>query len=207
MEDKNKFIDELLDSALAHRRKAVPSPGLEARILESVRAASSQRPSGGELWIFSRKGWITVAVAAAVFAIIAVAQIANRQHSPSARTSQAGNAVSAQATNKGIATNPEASPSASTMATIVSPKHTPRLKRVQPRRTETRHWPSQFPFPAPLSPEERALVQYVRETPPEVLAALFKEQSTAQHVELKSLKIPPLEIQPLAVGATRRESQ
>jgi hypothetical protein len=208
MEDKNKFIDELLDSALAHQRKAVPCPGLEARIMERVRAASNQRPSGGELWNLSGKGWIAVAVTAAVVIIIVFARVADRQHAPAARTPQADNAVSTRASNKNLVASREASPSASTMATIISPKHPPPRQREQLRRIKAAHWPAQFPSPAPLSKEEKALIRYVQETPPQVLgASLLEQQSSTEAVEIKPLEIPPLEIQPLAAGATTWESQ
>jgi hypothetical protein len=202
MEDKNQFIDELLDSALAHRRGAAPEPGLEARILEGVRAAARKRPSRGALWNFPAKGWMTVAVAAAVISVVAFVRMAERQRTPAAGTSQA---VNAHAMNNNL---PSATPSATALATIVEPKPTPPSERPKPRRIEAPRWPAQFPTPAPLSPEQKLLIQYVRETPPQVLATpLLKEQSSIQPLEVKPLKIQPIEIKPLELGSTQEEIQ
>ena len=196
MEDKNQFIDKLLDFALAHRRGAAPEPGLEIRILEGLRAAAHKRPSKGALWGFPAKGWITVAVTASVISVGAFVRIADRQPTPTARTSQA---VHAQPMNS----NPATPPSPTTLATAIRPKPTPPSERLKPRRTEAPRWPAQFPTPAPLSAEEKLLIQYVRETPPQVLATLrLKERCSIQPLEIKPLEIRPLEIKPLELGPT-----
>lgn len=200
MEDKNRFVDELLDSALAHRRGAAPEPGFEARILAALRAAARKRPDRSTWWSFPASAWITVAVAAAVISIVAVVRVTERQRAPATRTSQA---IHAQPTNSNLAT-----PSPATVATILKPKPAPRSERPRPRRIETPHWPAQFPTPAPLSPEQKLLIQYVRETPPQVLATpLLPERSSIEPLEIKSLEIRPIEIKPFGLGSTQEEIQ
>ncbi|MGH9535345.1 MAG: hypothetical protein ACRD2E_10855 [Terriglobales bacterium] len=47
-----------------------------------------------------------------------------------------------------------------------------RLRLAQLARPE-HHWPAVFPSPAPPTPEERALVEFIRTAPPKVVAAAF----------------------------------
>ena len=209
MEDKSKFIDALLDSALAHRRKAAPSPGLEARILEGVRTASGKGSSPGAVWHFPAEAWLaTAVVVAAVATIFIVARLGDRQHVASIQTPQARKTVSTQPPKESVAASPKAAQSAGDLPEVVNPKPPQPHKTRQARRAKASHWSAQFPTPAPLSPEEKALIRYVRETPPQVLATpLLKEQSSNHWLEIKPLKFPPLEIQPLSLGPNRAEEQ
>jgi hypothetical protein len=202
MEDKDRFVDELLDSALAQQRRAEPRAGLEGRILERVRAARSVRAS-------SRKRWIVEpALAAASVVLIGAIYVVRRPHSPPVQTPPNSNAVSAPAPAETLTASSGATPNADTSPRVAEAKRTVRHERKPARRVQEHHWPSQFPTPAPLSPEEKALVRYVRETPPQVLAQpIFKAGLTVQRVEIKPLKIAPLEIPPLAVGSTGEEIQ
>ncbi len=204
MENNNKFVEKLLDSALLHRTKPEPAPGLEARILERVRADAGEQSDRKKLWKF----WVAAVAAGAAVAMITMIYVANRSHSPAANTTQAGNAVPAPAPGEKPAANTEATLQPRSKEVVAAPMQAARRENKPARRAETRHWPSQFPTPAPLSPEEKALVQYVRGTPSEVLAAsLAQEKSAGQWLEIKPLKIPPLEIPPLSAAAARQESQ
>jgi hypothetical protein len=188
MGDKNKFVDELMDSALAQQRAEEPRAGLEARILGHVRAAASQRSS--------RKGlWVAVTATAALVMIVAF-YMARRPHGAAVDTSHAVNAVTAPPPQKTLTANSGATPNARAAPSVHEPKLTARRENKPSRRVQAHHWPSQFPTPAPLTEEQKALVQYVRETPPKVLAEpILKAELTVQHVEIKPLEIPPLEIQ------------
>ena len=202
MEDNHRFVDELLDSALAHRRVAEPRPGLEGRILSQVRSASQESSRSK-----ARKLWLAAAAAAAVIGLVAI-YAANLSHNPALQTSQAVNEVPAASPTERLKANSEPAPAAHPATKVAAPKRIARSETKPSRRVKAHHWPSQFPTPAPLSPEEEALVQYVRETPPQVLAAsIFKERFLDQPVEIKPLKIAPLEIAPLAVGPAGEEIQ
>lgn len=208
MEDKNPFIDRLLDSALAHRQKAEPRPGFEGRILESVRAAERQRAKGGGFWKLRTAGWVLVAAMIAAAIVVAVVETTYQQHGPAVQTPQASRAVTVQPQNKEVAATPEATPKPRRAATVLEAKQTAHKVRKRPRRIEAHHWPAQFPTPAPLTREEKALVRYVQDTPPQVLAKpLFKERADPQRIEIKPLKIPPLEMKPLSLGTTNEEFQ
>jgi hypothetical protein len=204
MEDKDRFVDELLNSALAHRRGAEPRPGLEGRILERVRAAAGERDAGRKVW----KLWLAAGATAAVVLTSVAIYVAKRSHSPAAQTSQASKTVPAPPAREALAANSATTPRAGTATTNDEPQPIARRGRKSLRRIETPRWPSQFPTPAPLTEEQKALVQYVRETPPKVLAEpTLKAEPMVQRVEIKPLEIPPLEIQPLAVGSTKEEIQ
>jgi hypothetical protein len=191
MGDKDQFVDELLDSALAHRRGAAPSAGLEARILEGVRSAVSKQGREWRAW-----KWWAAAATAAVVVMFVVIRVANRSHSPAPQSSQAVRAVPAPTPEEILTANSGATPKAERATNVAEPKQVERRGRRPSRRIETPHWPSQFPTPAPLTEEQKALVQYVRETPAQVLAEpILKTELTVQHVEIKPLDIPSLEIQ------------
>ena len=202
MEDNDRFVDELLDSALAHHRDAEPRAGLEGRILAHVRTASQESSRKK-----ARKLWLAAAATAAVVVLVAI-HVANRSHSPVPQTSQTANAVTAAPPKEALKANVEPTPAARPAAKVIEPKPSARRETKPSRRIETHHWPSQFPTPAPLSPEEKALVQYVRNTPPQVLAEpILKPDFTVQRVEVKPLEIPPLEIKPLTLEPGHEEMQ
>lgn len=201
MEDNDRFVDELLDSALAQHRDAEPRPGLEGRIVAHVRAAGQQSSKTRKLWM------AVAATAAAVVALVAI-RVANRTHSLAPQTSQAVNAVPAPSPTETLKVNTERTPAAGTATKVVEPKRKVRGERKPLRRVQAHHWPSQFPTPAPLTAEEKALVRYVQETPPQVLAAsLFKEKFLDQPVEMKSFKITPPSIRTSSVGSPKEEIQ
>ncbi len=203
MEDKDRFVNELLDSALAQQRAAKPRPGLEGRILQRVHATASERSHGRKTW----RLWAAAAATAVVAVLIAI-RVANRPHNPAPQISQAGNAVSAVSPTETLKAISKPSPATRPATKVVEPKRTARNEGKSSRRVETHHWPSQFPTPAPLSPEEKVLVRYVQETPPEVLAAsLFPQLLESQPTEIKPVKISPIEIQPLTVRTPGEELQ
>ena len=200
MNDKERFVDELLNSSLAHRQRAEPRAGLEGRILERVHTAA-ERTSRKTLWVAG------AATAAALMMAVAV-YVARQPRSPVVRTSQAVNTVPAAPPERSMAEHSEPVSKSGTTEIAVQPRR-PAQREARPRqRVATHRWPSQFPTPAPLSPQEKALVRYVQETPPQVLAAsLFEKQFLDQPVEIKPLKIAPLEIQPLSVGGAKENLQ
>jgi hypothetical protein len=202
MEDKDQFVDELLDSALAQQRGAEPRPGLEGRILERARAAGSMPSSSRKRWI------IGPGVAAAVVVMVAAIHVTHRPHSPAIHTPQAGNIVPASAPRNTLTASSRTTPEKATAAMVPDSKQLVRRVRKSSRRVEAHRWPSQFPTPRQLSPEEEALVQYVRNTPPQVLAKpILKADFTVQRVNIKPLKIAPLEMRPLSLGSKQGEMQ
>jgi hypothetical protein len=200
MEDNHRFVDELLDSALTHNRATGPRPGLEGRILAHVRSASQESSKSK-----ARKLWLASAATAVALALVAI-YAANLSHNPAPQTSQTVNEVPAASPTERLKASSEPAPAAHPATKVTEPKRIARHERKPAHRVQAHHWPSQFPTPAPLSPEEKALVRYVQQTPPQVLVEpILKPDSTIQRVEVKPLEIPPLEIKPLALGPGHEE--
>jgi hypothetical protein len=200
MQDKNQFVDELLDSALAHQPGAEPRAGFEGRILARVHAVSRQS---------SHKGlWVAFTATAAAAVLVATIYVARRPHGPVAETSEAANSVPAPSPSETLTANSGAAPKTNLATSGIEPKRIARRQSKPSRRVESHHWPSQFPTPAPLTAEQKALVRYVQKTPPYVLATpILKADFTVHSVEIKHLKIAPLEIRPLSLGSTEEEMQ
>lgn len=200
MNDKERFVDKLLNASMVRRQGAEPRAGLEGRILERVHTAAE---------CTSRKAlWIAGAATAAALVMAVAVYVARQPQSPVVRTSQAVNTVPSPSPERSMAANSEPVPKSGNAETPVQPTRIAKREAGLQQRVAAHRWPSQFPTPAPLSPEEKALVRYVQETPPKVLAAsLFEKQFLDQPVEIKPLKIAPLEIQPLSVGAAKEELQ
>ena len=204
MKDNDRFVDKLLDSALAHSRDAAPRAGLEGHILAHIRTTSQECSRRN-----TRKLWMTAAaVAAAVVVALIAVRMLNRSHGPAVQTSQAANAAPSKSPARILTANSGAASKAGPATTVVEPVKTARRERKPSRQVQAHHWPSQFPTPAPLSPEEQALVRYVQETPPQVLAAsLVREQSANRPLDIKPLKIVPLEIHHLSIRSSKEEIQ
>ncbi len=200
MEDKNRFVDQLLDSALANQRGAEPGAGFEGRILARVHAASE----GSKPMRF----WITSAATAAAVIMFVAIYVANRSHRPTVHTSQTAIAVPAPSPSEPLTANSEPAPKASAAKSVIEPNRMAHRQSKPSRQVEAHHWPSQFPTPAPLSNEQRALVRYVQDTPPQVLAEpILKAEFTVHSVEIEPLKITPLELPPLSLSSTEGEMQ
>lgn len=204
MEDKNRFVDQLLDSALARHRAEEPRPGLEGRILERLRATASEKIAGAKAWNL----WIAAAATVAVVMMFVAIRVARRPYSPAVQTSKANKTVPAPAPKEILAANSGTTPEAGNTATVIEPKRIARHENKLSHRVEAHHWPSRFPTPAPLTAEQKALVQYVRDTPPQVLeASLLPHLSESQPTEIKPVKFSSVQIQPLTVIKPGEELQ
>lgn len=204
MDDKNQFIDQLLDSALlAHRQKGEPRSGVEGRVLEHVRSTPSEQDSRGKVW----KLWVATAATTAALSIVAAIYTIHRLPKPTVQTSQSGKTVPAATPLEKLTADTGSTPKAGTATTIPDQKRAARRKARPSRHIEAAHWPSQFPSPTPLSKEETALIQYVRDTPPQVLADPGFRESAIQPIEIKPLRIPPIKIKHLALRAAMEATE
>ena len=162
-QDNEKQLDQLLDSLLSRYSDAQPRPGLETRILATVRAQAGKqkRPGWKQIWMW--------AGAAAAIAIIAVVMMMNyrAQKVPGSPT---------------IANTPQPA--------VIPLKHSSaehqRLAEEPPERkhsalphpgpvvvSDVRHEVRQdvFPAPAPPSEQERLLLGYLASTPQQEVIA------------------------------------
>jgi hypothetical protein len=201
MEDNDRFVEKLLDSALAQRRDAEPRAGLDGRILAHIRATASERSAARKAW----KWWAAAATTAAVLVLVAIYS-SNRALRTVPQTSQAANTAPVAPPTETL--NVKSETAAAGVTKAVEPIQIARRVKKPLRHVEAHHWPSQFPTPAPLTAEQRALVQYVQQTPPQVLSApVVKADFTVPRVEIRPLDIPSLEIRPLALSPTGQEVQ
>lgn len=190
MEDKNQdhFVDDLLDAGLARYSNVTPRPGLEGRILANARAAQE------------RSSWFVWAVmlgtgAVAALIVVGVFNLAHRRakviQPPAAATGKA-----APLTVASIASVESAG--GARPSRRVSGERIPLTLRYT-MRPETRL--NVFPSPQPLTEQEKLLVQYVRQTPAEALAA-----SPTVTAPIPDLEIKPLGIVPLDAEATEMKT-
>lgn len=180
MNDREK-LDRLLDSALRGYSAAEPRPGLEQRVIASLRSAPEE----------SRFGWLSwAAVAAACLAVVAAVLIAYR---PSPQP--------------GIANKvPQASVAAPPVAPVVSAETQQPRRTVRPRpRTVAARSPRAIPvqrpiLSGPLSQEERALMAFVRVAPETAIAVAKQQSEPDRPATVSQVQVPRLEVQPVEVA-------
>lgn len=164
-------LDRLLDAALS--TYADPGPNLAPRILAAVSDRTAPR--------LRLAAWaLPLAVATAVLALLAlIAPWRVTQRPRSAQPTE-----TAASASPAIVRAP-AQPSAHRAA-----RHTPRppaARTVSSPRQET------FPAPAPLSPQEQALVHLVAAASAEQRAHLLQQQQQASEpIRIAAISIPPI---------------
>ena len=171
--EKDKQIDEMLDSLLAKYSSAEPRPGLETRILANLREAEEKKAPQG-WWSFK---WVWAgAVAAAI--VIAVVLIGERN-----RTTPPANII--VKTNQ-PAPQPQTQPHAPAVRNEAAIAHrrkpsTPTLPQHATLALSER--PANFPTPVPLSEQERMMFTYLANTPKEVVIAQIPRNNDQQESE------------------------
>jgi len=168
-------LDNLIDAALAAYSSTEPPPSLEARILRRVHTAG---PAQWRIWQF-QFAVVVSAVAALLLAAVAVRMW--RQD----------------------ATPPPLAPSA--IAALTPPVITARSRQaiaskpasaMRPHRIRPKGLPKgeQFPAPAPLTPEENALIAWARRAPAEARDTLAALRAQAENpVAIAPIQIPPMQ--------------
>ena len=178
-QEKDKRMDEMLDSMLANYSSAEPRPGLETRILASLRDPEQRKPARPS-WMF-RGLWAAAAVAAAI--IVAAVFIAGRQHvkQPPVVVRTTPTPVQPQAPQPSL---PE--------VVTVNPEHHRRKAAVTPRVESTRlenaslpldRRPAIFPTPMPLSEQEKLMFTYLANTPKEEVVAQIQRTDQQEAAE------------------------
>lgn len=155
--DQERFIDEWLEGALKQRGRAEPRPGLENRILASIKAERERVPARGWSW------WPVWAVAAAILLIAGVVLLRSTQELAPPVVSH----VTAPAVSKSVEHRVIASGRKSLMRSAGKPGAAPRME--------------QFPSPQPLSEQEQILARYIQQFPREAgLVAQAQTQLSKQ---------------------------
>jgi hypothetical protein len=179
--ERNQFVDELLDASLAGYSTVTPRPGLEGRILAHVRAAQARRS-----W-FVWAGWLGAGATAALI-VIGVFSLAHRVTIPAPPKT-------VEVLKPGVGLGLRKGPVAGPPSQQIKAPRKPEIQRARSvnalvTRAEVRQ--PVFPSPAPLTSEEKLLMQYVHATPAAVLSAPSTETAQIAEIQIKDLEIPPL---------------
>ena len=172
--DKDRFVDELLDASIRRYRSEIPRAGLENRILASARAADrATHRRGAWVWAFG----------AATGAVILLAVVTYLAH----RKPVLGPAPAPQAAAK------PAPPLIGRRAVSVPQRAIGRTRPTEPRQAR----PAQFPTPAPLSEEEKLFLAYVAQTPESGMEKPATRDSRIEPLEIPEIAIAKIEIKRL----------
>ncbi|HYA26325.1 MAG TPA: hypothetical protein VEF05_19350 [Terriglobales bacterium] len=157
--DQERFLDEWLERALKQRGKAEARPGLENRILASIRAERERVPMRTWAW---RPVWVSLA------AILLMGVIVSLRRTPDRA---APRSVASVVVSPVVSNSPEHS-----VAAVVQKPRAHSIRRSTPRQ-------EQFPSPQPLSEQEEILARYIEQFPREaVLVAQAQTQLSKQEM-------------------------
>jgi hypothetical protein len=160
-QEKEKRMDEMLDSLLANYSSAEPRPGLETRILANLREAAEKSTPHG--WWNFKWLWAGVVTAAIIVAALLISG-RHRVEPPShviVKTSPAAHQPEIQ---------PHA-PAVRNEAVRISPRKPLAPTRPQNAALALNERPAVFPTPTPLSEQEKLLLSYLAGTPREEVIA------------------------------------
>jgi hypothetical protein len=184
-------LDKILDAALSEYRGAEPLAGLEDRVLQRLRLQPERR-------LVSWSKWGAIAVCAALVLIVAWFGLGTRRGSTAPALQEQARQHEGQtpgAASGAGSRQPEIATRIAAMRATRTPSmrrsHPALSARVEPASTDQLK-PLQFPTPAPLTPEEHALLALLKANP-EILPD--------QRENWGDVAIAPLEIKPLAGSA------
>ena len=174
-DEKDKQLDDLLDSLLSRYSSAEPRPGFETRILAQVKEATAP----GKPWFWNLRWLAAGAAGAAVVAVIMFILFS--------RTATAPRPQPPIVNNRKVP-----SPSMMLPLVVVAPKavREPRVSpQPQPEEPTVVARQAVFPAPTPLSEQERLMLRYLVATPKEELIA--QSRPDEPHVDLEQEAAPP----------------
>lgn len=186
--DNNRFVDELLDAALARHRSADPRPGLEGRVLARLRAEPRPAP-----WF--RWGWLPALASVAALMLAVGAFYAARRGAMPERVSPR---VARTAEQPPVAAPP--APAELSVPPRQPRPAVPRLEQPQPVQVAVvvaSPRRPQFPTPAPLSEQEKLLLRYVAEAPKQALLVAQANSRPWEDLRFEELRIPALVMEDL----------
>jgi hypothetical protein len=197
-DDREKFLDELLDSALAHYGDAQPRPGLEKRVLAGLRARPAHVSFG---WRLMTAGGMAAAAALAIFLIVIPkhqGERTNTVQTPVKTVPQVASNSDIQVLKSRRLPQPmDRTPAGFNRSrNAVAPHVRPQIARAVPASVTTVPRQAVFPSPTPLSRQEQLLLQLAQQAKPEELQAL----ATRTSAPLQPIEVRPLDVPPLAEG-------
>ena len=180
--EKDKRIDEMLDSLLANYSSAEPRPGLETRILANLKLENPRDAEGKEAgrgWWGLKWMWAAAAVAALIVGGVLI--IGKRHVAPPTHTvvqtvqpAVQQRVIQQPSVKQPAVQEPRVQSSVPKIGATPAIHH--RQKALVPgaQQNATLAWsqrPPVFPTPTPLSEQERMLLQYYSRTPREEVIA------------------------------------
>ena len=175
-EEKERFVDEILDKALANYSQAEPRMGLEGRVLARL---EEEKTASARVWW--RWAWAPAAAALLIAGGLYLAR--PKTGTPSK--------VAVQPTPPVTTTAPAPQPPVAQTAAQGKPRVRP-SSQPRPALAVAAAKQPQFPAPQALSEQEKLLLAFVRLQPQ---AAAQQAQAAGQ--PLAEVKIEPLDISPL----------
>lgn len=193
-QEKDKQIDDMLDSLLANYSSAEPRPGLETRILANLREAEEKKAS--QRWWNFKWIWAGMVTAAIIVAVLLI-DGRHRVEPPTHVIVKTSPAVP----------KPEIHPHAPTVhnETARILPHKP-LAPTRPHNAALalNERPAVFPTPTPLSEQEKLLLSYVAGTPrEEVVAESHPDEPPVVGDQDQTEAIPDLTLIPQKLGNPR----
>ena len=181
-EDKDHFLDRVLDKALEEFGNTEPRAGLENRVLTNLRMERKRRAT--------KHAWWAVGSVVAAAAVIAAVWLGNAPSLPKVS----------------VKIRPESKKSeevgALKVEQVVRPKRPGRTRNTKVRRQErlltsrtgaaTLPRLGGFPSPRPLSDQEKLLLAYVTRAPKSEINATLARAKDASDLQITDLEISPL---------------
>jgi hypothetical protein len=156
--DKEKQLDELLDSLLSHYASAEPRPGLETRVLAQIEQSRRDNDAGVTGWRWLVAGGALLASAAALVIVVMVFRAGQRTHS-SPSLAQSGHTRQVPDTPKSVFKSPVA------VSKRPVRNHKTIVAQAAAHGGVSAERPALFPTPVPLSQQERLMFTYMANTP------------------------------------------
>ncbi|HEY1938896.1 MAG TPA: hypothetical protein VGJ33_13260 [Candidatus Angelobacter sp.] len=162
-QEKDKQIEEMLDSMLAMYSSTEPRPGLETRILANLQSTAAREVSNG-WWNFK---WLWAGAVMAAVIVLGVLISGHHHAMPTDKTivrTQEPTPLQTQAQQNSVAQ------AGHTISIIHRPKKDVPAKP-EDKTLALNQRPQTFPSPAPLSEQEKLLLSYYAGTPREEVIA------------------------------------
>ncbi len=175
-QEKDKNLDQLLDSLLSSYSDVGPRPGLETRVIAHLRDQAGRKRFWQWSWAWIGAGSVTAAVATMMFIIFLWERSIQPPQPPVTHVDW---------------------PLIQRIAPAVAQAPQATKKAVQPRRRElvvatvVDRRPDRFPTPAPLSDQEKLLLRYLAQTARQEIVAQSHPDEPAEMPEPFLMQIQP----------------
>lgn len=177
-------LNSMIDSALTTYGDPGPDSGLEQRVLARVAAEAASSPL---------RRWLPWAIALPVAACLLIFVISRLEISHSPDTHSTGVTQASEPAAARPVPQPALQPAPARRGESAARKSRPQSVAIAAKSAPLPKL-DVFPTPQPLTPEEQALVAFVRQAPASEHQALLEEQEKKNEpLRIAAIHIPPLE--------------